>query len=122
MPQIGTVDLSQVDILPKTKELLREVYLQTIQEMISDGKPRQLVPDEGETLRKMRVNLTRSANDFDVRLIMHETRDGTLVVQLDQSPQKVKKSRAPRVVAGATNGASSLELPDDEDGEEEPKE
>lgn len=113
MPQIGTVDLSSVEILPKTKELLREVYIETVQAMIADGQPRQLVPDEGETLRKMKVNLTRSANEFDVRLTMSETRQGTLIVQLDNTPVKAKKTRAPRIVQPAASD-SGLQLPDDE--------
>ena len=116
MPVVSAVDLSQVEILPQKKELTREVYIETLQQMIDDGQPREFTPDGSETLRGLKVNLTRTAgNEFDVRLIMQETRAGTLVVQIDNTPEKPKKTRVPR--APRTNGTAALNLPEDE-GEE----
>lgn len=112
MPSIGTVeDQSTIDLLPEKRDLLREPYLDMVKAMIKDKAPRQLRPGEGETLRKLKVNVTRAATELGVRLTNRETRDGTLYVYLKPDP-KVKAS-----ANGAANTAVEYAPQEEEVGE-----
>lgn len=92
MPSISTVTTnSRPDLLPEKRELLREPYLDMVKAMVEDKQPRTLSPGEGETLRKIRVNVTRAANELEVKLTQRETRDGSLYVYL--KPELKNKAR-----------------------------
>lgn len=82
MPAISKVDPKSIELLPEKRELLREPYLDALKELAQTKEPVLFRPAEGETLRKLRVNLTRAANDLDMKVVSRETRDGALVVYL----------------------------------------
>lgn len=82
MPAISKVDPKTVELLPEKRELLREPYVDALRELAETKESVLFRPTDGETLRKVRVNLTRAANDLDMKIVSRETRDGALVVYL----------------------------------------
>lgn len=52
-----------------------------------------LQPEGDETLRSIRVNMTKAANFLGIRLQYSEEADGTLLVAIDTREKKVRKSK-----------------------------
>jgi hypothetical protein len=48
--------------------------------MLSDGQTWEIQPEAGETVRKLKVNVRRAANELGINAVYGETADGTLLV------------------------------------------
>jgi len=57
----------------------RQVYRDMLGRL-EDGKDIEVQPEAGETIRKIKVNVRRSANEVGVDVAYGETQDGTLLV------------------------------------------
>lgn len=57
---------------------------------LQPGATLELSPEGGESLRKLKVNLRRSANEINVSIAYGETSDGTVLVWLKEA----RKTRA----------------------------
>jgi serine protease inhibitor ecotin len=82
----------------------REPYRQAIQDLSGD-QVIELEPDEGESLRKVRVNLSRAAKEVGREVRSGETQEGTLLVWLAQSAAK-RRGRRPKVPSNPVNLAA----------------
>lgn len=94
MAQIRTVDLSAKNRLKqRTKGYQeREPYRQAVRSLTSDS-PIEVVPDQGETLRKIKLNLARAAKEENRNVKYGETGDGTVIAWLDDGAGAVRRRR-----------------------------
>ena len=61
---------------------------------VGGGRTFEVRPDDGETLRRMKVNIRRAANEMGLEDIQYgETEDGALLVW---SEQRQRRARGPR--------------------------
>ena len=70
----------------------REPYRQAIQGLSGD-RMIELEPEEGESLRKIRVNLARAAKEVGKEVRSGETEEGTLLVWL-AAPSRRRRRKA----------------------------
>jgi hypothetical protein len=70
----------------------REPYRQAIQDLSRD-RMIELEPDEGESLRKIRVNLARAAKEVGKEVRSGETQEGTLLVWLAEPSRRRRRQR-----------------------------
>jgi hypothetical protein len=72
----------------------RQVYRDNLARLV-DGTIWEITPEEGESLRKIKVNVRRAANDLDLPGVRYgETPDGTLLVWAEES--KIRAARRGR--------------------------
>ena len=81
----------------------RAPYIEALDTLEGD-QTLEITPDEGETLRMIRGNLTRAAKDVGKGIKSDETREGTLLVWLAEphkaGPTPVKRTRRKRNADG----------------------
>jgi hypothetical protein len=71
----------------------RQVYRDNLLKL-SDGKPLDVRPEGDETIRKIKVNLRRAANELGISVQYGETKEGTLLVW--SAPRKDPSGRRGR--------------------------
>src|SRR5919199_3079758 len=57
----------------------RQVYRDMLSQL-GDGKQYEIQPEAGETIRTIKVNVRRAANELSMDIVYGETADGTLLV------------------------------------------
>jgi hypothetical protein len=57
----------------------RQVYRDNLGKL-SEGQVWEVEPESGETLRKLKVNVRRAANELNMNIRYGETREGTLLI------------------------------------------
>ena len=83
----------------------REPYRQAILVLEGDSTV-ELVPDEGESIRKLRLLTNRAAKEAGRDVKYGETRDGSLLIWLaDQDAPRQRRTRRPRNVDPADPAA-----------------
>ena len=70
----------------------REVYREHLSQL-SDNRLWEIRPEGDETLRQLKVNVRRAANELDLNVRYGETQDGTLLVWAEDAPQKRRRGR-----------------------------
>jgi len=85
MPQITTVGLEARDRLVKRTHGYddRAPYRQAIANL-TDDRALELQPDEGETLRKLKLNVARAAKEANRQVAYGESETGSLLVWLEE--------------------------------------
>jgi hypothetical protein len=79
----------------------RQVYRDMLARL-GDGKDIEVQPETGESMRKIKVNVRRSANEIGISIGYGETQDGTLLVW-KQAPREMGRRRGrPRKSAEAS--------------------
>jgi len=93
MPQITTVGLEAKERLVRRTPgyEVRAAYRQAIANLTND-RALELEPDEGETLRKLKLNVARASKEVNRQVSYGESDTGTLLVWLEE-PKKVRRRR-----------------------------
>src|SRR5947207_864969 len=76
----------------------RQVYRDMLSQL-EDGRDMEVQPEAGETIRKIKVNVRRSANEVGVNVGYGETQDGTLLVWKEAPRQRRARRGRPRKTA-----------------------
>ena len=79
----------------------RQVYRDMLGRL-DDGKDIEVQPEAGETIRKIKVNVRRSANEVGVNIAYGETQDGTLLVWKQAPRESGRRRGRPRKSAEAS--------------------
>jgi hypothetical protein len=83
----------------------RQVYRENLAGL-AEGKWLEVEPETGETLRKLKVNVRRAANEGNMNVAYGETREGTLLVWPQSGREKGRGRGRPR---RGGEGSSSAE-------------
>ena len=75
----------------------RQVYRDMLSRL-EDGREVEVEPEAGESIRKIKVNVRRSANEVGVGVAYGETQDGTLLVWKEAA--RVRRARRGRPAKG----------------------
>src|SRR5689334_12209576 len=78
----------------------RQVYRDYLARL-GDGQQWELEPEEGETLRWLKVNTRRAANELGLNIRYGETNEGTLLVWQEAPREQSGRRGRPRKVAAA---------------------
>jgi hypothetical protein len=71
----------------------RSAYREMLSQ-VGGGRMMEVRPDEGEGLRKLKVNVRRAANEMKLEDIQYgETEDGALLVWAEQRPRRARQPR-----------------------------
>jgi hypothetical protein len=73
----------------------RQVYRENLSQL-GEGKIWELQPEGDETLRKIKVNVRRAANELNINVRYGETTDGTLLVWSEAAREKSGRRGRPR--------------------------
>ncbi len=94
MAQIRTVDISAKNRLKqRTKGYQeREPYRQAVRSLTHDS-PIEVVPEMGETLRKIKLNLARAAKEENRSVKYGETGEGTVIAWLSEGDSAPRRRR-----------------------------
>jgi hypothetical protein len=100
MPQIREVDVSAKQrVKQRTKGYQeREPFRQAVANLTPD-KAIELAPENGESLRKLKLNLARAAKEVGRTIAYGETTDSMIVAWLADG-EAGQKRRRPRKMAG----------------------
>src|SRR5881398_3624370 len=79
----------------------RQVYRDMLGRL-DDGKDIEVQPEAGETIRKLKVNVRRSANEVGINVGYGETQDGTLLVWKQAPRESGRRRGRPRKSAEAS--------------------
>ena len=101
MPRFLEVGLEAKERLAKTSKGYqhRQVYRDTLIQL-QDGSEIEVQPEPGETLRKIKVNVRRAANELGISIGHGETVDGMLLVW-KETPRERGRQRRGRARTGA---------------------
>ena len=99
MPRITTVDLEARNRLVKRAPGFdaRAPYRQAIANLTAD-RALELDPDEGETLRKLKLNVARAAKEANRQVAYGESDTGTLLVWLEEAKKPRKRRQTSQSV------------------------
>ena len=78
----------------------RRVYHEHLSQL-PDGKSFEIRPDEGESLRRIKGNVSRAARELDLKIRYGETPEGTLLVWGDSASEQKGRGRRRRPPEGA---------------------
>ena len=70
----------------------RQVYRDVLSQL-GDGKDIEVQPEAGETIRRIKVNVRRAANELSMDIVYGETADGTLLVWRQDSRRRRRQRR-----------------------------
>ncbi|MCC6176605.1 MAG: hypothetical protein IT305_14955 [Chloroflexi bacterium] len=107
MPQIREVDITEKQRLrQRTKGYQeRESLRQAVANLPTD-RLLELEPDEGESLRKIKLNLARAAKEVGRPIGYGETRENTVLAWLsDGEAPKRRRGRRPKAASAAPTNA-----------------
>ena len=79
----------------------RQVYRDMLSRL-EDGREVEVEPEAGETIRKIKVNVRRSANEVGISIGYGETQDGTLLVWKAAPRERGRRQGRPRKSAEAS--------------------
>lgn len=68
---------------------------------VADGKMLEVEPEEGESLRKLKVNVRRAANEMELSVEYGDTVDGRLLVWPEPARERSGRRGRPRKNAGS---------------------
>ena len=100
MPRFTTVDLAEARSRLRGRASgydARAPYREAIANLSGDHML-ELEPDDGETIRKLKLNVNRAAKEVNREVGYAETAEGTLLVWLEE---KRKQRRGPRKAKAA---------------------
>jgi hypothetical protein len=83
----------------------KQPYLDAINGLESD-QVLEFQPDEGETLRQVRVRIARTAKDLSRTLRVGETQEGTLLVWVAEAHTPMRRGRRRKAEADPANMAT----------------
>lgn len=92
MPIIRTVDLSARSRLQKPRPDSLAPYREAVDRLAGPGVI-ELTPDEGETLRKLKLLVSRAAREAGKAVVYGETPEGTLLVWLKASRRQPRRTQ-----------------------------
>src|SRR6266508_2556949 len=101
MPRITSVDLAEAQNRLKGRAAgadARAPYREAIANL-SGNRMLELEPDAGESMRLLKLNVTRSANEVNRLVSYGESDSGTLLVWLQEKPKQKRGPRKPRSAA-----------------------
>ena len=101
MPQFTTVDLAEVKNRLRGRSrgrAARAPYREAIANL-SANHLLELEPDDGETMRGLKLNVTRAAKEVDRQVRYGESDEGTLLVWLETKPRKARRPQKPKTPA-----------------------
>jgi hypothetical protein len=78
----------------------RQIYRDHLAEL-REGMYREVLPEGDETIRKLKVNVRRAANELGVNVRYGETEQGTLLVWSEPPRERTGRRGRPRKVAQA---------------------
>jgi hypothetical protein len=73
----------------------RQVYRDNLMKL-SDGKTFEVRPEGDETIRKIKVNIRRAANELGMKVDYGETTDGSLLVWNASGKERTGRRGRPR--------------------------
>src|SRR6266487_6229400 len=107
MPRITTVDLEARNRLIKRAPgyEVRAAYRQAITNLTND-RALELEPDEGESLRKLKLNVARASKEANRQVSYGESDTGTLLVWLEEArkTRRRRQARQPAAQSDETDG------------------
>ena len=68
---------------------------------LSEGQLLEVVPDQGESLRKLKVNVRRAANELNINVNYGDTTEGTLLVWTESGGGRRGRGRGRKAGDGA---------------------
>ena len=77
---------------------LRQVYRDHLSQLTDGNKLWEIRPEEGENLRRLKVNVRRAANELNLDARYGETNEGTLLVWREEG--RARKRGRPRKMVG----------------------
>jgi hypothetical protein len=81
-------------LVKKTKGYQDRQGYRDMLSQVGGGRTFELRPEDGETIRRLKVNVSRSANELELQGIRYgETEDGALLVWCDTSQQRTTGRR-----------------------------
>ena len=94
MPVFRDVGPEARDRLIKTSKGFqqRQVYRDMLSQL-GDGKEVEVEPEAEETIRKIKVNVRRAANELGMDIVYGETADGTLLVWRQDSERRRRRRK-----------------------------
>jgi hypothetical protein len=102
MPRIATVDLAEARNRLRGRAPghdARAPYREAIANLSGDHML-ELEPDDGETMRGLKLNVNRAAKEVNRQVGYGESEEGTLLVWLETKPRKTRMPRK-KQAAGA---------------------
>jgi hypothetical protein len=76
----------------------RQVYRDMLSQL-GDGREVEVEPEAGETIRKIKVNVRRAANEVGANVAYGETQEGTLLVWKEAPRERRGRRGRPRKTA-----------------------
>jgi hypothetical protein len=76
----------------------RQIYRDALSQLV-EGKYWEIQPEGSETLRKLKVNVRRAANELSMNVKYGETGEGTLLVWTEAAREKTGRRGRPRKTA-----------------------
>ena len=73
----------------------RQVYRDNLGKL-TEGKYWEIQPERDETIRKLKVNVRRAANELSMNVRYGETSDGTLLVWIEAARERSGRRGRPR--------------------------
>ena len=110
MAQIQRVDTTARQRLKnRTKaDQERDQYRSAVSQLGRQGMMMiEVEPEEGETLRKIKLNLSRAAKELACTIQYGETRDNTVLAWLVGAAPAKRHGRRPKAAAEVTAGATT---------------
>lgn len=89
MAIIRTVDLGALTRLRTRRADARALYRKRIADLAND-RALELIPDAGESLRAVKLMVSRAAKEVGRDVLYGETPEGTLVVWLNSTKQRLR--------------------------------
>ena len=102
MPRITTVDLAEARNRLRDRTpgyAARAPYREAIANL-ADNRMLELEPDEGETMRKLKLLVSRAAQEINRQVGYGESDSGTLLVWLQDKLRTARGPRRQKVAAG----------------------
>lgn len=83
----------------------RQIYRENLARL-NEGKMLEIQPEGEETLRKLKVNVRRAANELSIPVAYGETSEGTLLVWSEPQQERGGRRGRPRRSGDATESSS----------------
>ena len=82
----------------------RQIYRDYLVKL-ADGKTFEVRPEADETIRKLKVNIRRAANELEISVQYGETNDGALLVWSDAGRERTGRRGRPRKAESTSVGS-----------------
>ena len=74
----------------------RQIYRENLAKLSGPSDLWEVTPEGDETLRKLKVNIRRAANELNMNVRYGETTDGTLLVWAESPRERMSRRGRPR--------------------------